>query len=741
MKGNIASMELIRRIARKIRHTSFQFLYPHWPAAHSFLFFQVRRQVARITGPHTNRSQHNTFLPGLKPYLGGPESYSPLVSVVVPCYNHAPYLERRLLSIQQQTYQNFEVILLDDASSDGSHTILEAHVKRYPEKARLISNSENSGTAFRQWAKGLEEAKGELVWIAESDDFCDPDFLETLVPIFSNRAVMLAMGRTIFVDHNGKQPVWSLEEYLPELGINTWEQPFVDYAQRLVAMLWARRNLLPNASSCLFRKPRHHQLLDQPWWQGLRVCGDWLFYLELCRCGLVAYTPETRSYYRQHPGNSSVSQHKQRLFFEEHLLAARWICSTYNLSANTITALQSELSMRWPASSLGPISKTDEARIQALATEPEGKPNLLIVTYALVGGGGEVFPLRLANGLRAAGYGVAVLSCDQKPCQPEVEAMVHGDVPIYTLERLQDLGHLVHQLDLGIVHTHHAWVDTTCAELLSEFPGTAHVVTSHGMYDYMDNAELVRIGRILGPKTSQISYVAETNRAALLQLGFTPERLQHINNAVPHRIIQPIERSQLGIPDDSFLLCLVSRAMAEKGWHEAIEATNQLRTELRANIHLLLIGDGLLADQLREEHKDRPYIHFLGFKPNTLDYFAGSDLGILPTRFAGESQPLTLIECLQAGTPYVASRIGQIEAMLSCGAGLAGSLVDLDEGYCRPGALANAIKPYVLNSTLLADKRLIVQQAAQKFSWSKMLNAYEDLYQLSYQNRKPQVLK
>lgn len=723
-------MKLIRSVARKIRSKSFQYLYPRWPGAHNFIFFQLRRQIARISGLQAGHIAFESLLPGLKDSSQGENAYQPLVSIIVPCYNHKPYLKQRLQSIHQQTYQNFELILLDDASTDGSRQLLEAHVRQHPQQVRLISNSENSGTAFRQWARGIKEARGQLVWIAESDDFCDLNFLESLVPQFRNRAVMLAMGRTVFVDHSGSKTIWSLEEYLPELGVNAWSQPFIDYAHRLVVKIWARRNLLPNASSCLFRNPSHHQLLDQAWWQALSVCGDWLFYLELCRCGLVAYTPATSSYYRQHPGNSSVSQHKQRLYFDEHLLAARWIRNTYNLPAAAVAALQSELQSRWPASALGPISATDSARIEALATVEPSKPNLLLVTYALIGGGGEVFPLRLANGLRAAGYGVALLSCDQKPSQPAVESMVDADVPIYTLERLQDLGHLVVQLELNIVHTHHAWVDTTCAELLSEFPATAHVVTSHGMYDYMDLPELARIGRILRSKTSMISFVADTNRAALLQLGFPPERLRHISNAVPCRAVQPIDRTSLGIARDSLLLCLVSRAIPEKGWREAIAATNQLRSEHGQDIQLMLIGEGPVAEQLKAEQDQGSHIHLLGFKPNTLDYFAGSDLGLLPTSFAGESQPLTLIECLLAGTPYVASRIGQIEAMLSCSAGLAGSLVELEQGRCHPSALANAIRPYLLDRDLLAQKRRIVAQAAQKFSWSTMLNAYEQLYQI-----------
>lgn len=734
-------MKIFRNAAKQIRYASYRFIYPRLPGLHNAIFFRLRRKLARIAGLqiHTpNRS--GLFFPGFK-RTSAEETYKPLISIVVPCYNHAPYLEERLKSIEQQTYQNFELILLDDASSDGSQQILEAARCRNPERTKLVINDKNSGTAFRQWARGLSQAKGDLVWIAESDDTSDTNFLEELVPFFKNRAVMLAMARTVFVDQSGSAPVWSIEDYLPEFGFEGWSKPFIAFTHQLVLDLWSRRNILPNASSCIFRRPTEHRLLDQPWWQSLSICGDWLFYLELCRCGLVGYTPKTKSYYRQHTSNSSVSRQKQKVFFDEHLLTAQWVTNTFRLTNASLTDLQEELFRRWPTEQLGPMSTADIEKVRALSQHKPGRPNILIVTYALIGGGGEVFPLRLANSLRAAGYGVAVLSCDQKPKQPAVEAMVNSDVPIYTLERLQELGHLVLQLDLSLVHSHHAWVDTLCAELLSEFSATAHVVTSHGMYDYMDANELKRIGNILRPRTKTISYVSETNRKSLLQLGFTPGQLRHIPNAVPSRPIQPVDRISLGIDENSFVLCLVSRAMEEKGWREAIAATELLRKELMADVHLLLIGEGKLAEQLKVEQQHASYIHLLGFRANTLDYFAGSDLGLLPTRFSGESQPLTLIECLIAGTPYIATRIGQIEAMLSCGGEIAGSLIDLENGHCSPRTLANAIMPFVLDRDLLQNKKSLTAIAAKRFSWPTMVEAYEEFYEMSYHNLQPQVVK
>ena len=99
------------------------------------------------------------------------KKFRPLVTIIVPNFNHADYLTQRLESIFSQTYDNFEVILLDDQSTDNSLTILSDFAARYPEKVRTIFNEVNSGGVFRQWEKGISAAKGDLIWIAESDDW------------------------------------------------------------------------------------------------------------------------------------------------------------------------------------------------------------------------------------------------------------------------------------------------------------------------------------------------------------------------------------------------------------------------------------------------------------------------------------------------------------------------------------------------------------------------------------------
>lgn len=100
--------------------------------------------------------------------------------MIIPNYNHAPFLKQRIESVINQTYQNLEVIILDDSSTDESRGVIEQY-RAYSQVKCILYNETNSGSPFIQWAKGIELVTGKYVWIAESDDWCELNFLEEIM--------------------------------------------------------------------------------------------------------------------------------------------------------------------------------------------------------------------------------------------------------------------------------------------------------------------------------------------------------------------------------------------------------------------------------------------------------------------------------------------------------------------------------------------------------------------------------
>lgn len=128
---------------------------------------------------------------------------TPLVSIIVPNFNHAEYLSERLGSIFQQTYTNFEVIILDDHSTDYSLEIIDS----FRADSRLVGivvNEINVGSPFMQWKKGLELAKGKIGWIAESDDVSDSTFLQKMVDFYMENHLVMCYSLSKKIDSKGR---------------------------------------------------------------------------------------------------------------------------------------------------------------------------------------------------------------------------------------------------------------------------------------------------------------------------------------------------------------------------------------------------------------------------------------------------------------------------------------------------------------------------------------------------------
>ena len=255
-------------------------------------------------------------------------------------------------------------------------------------------------------------------------------------------------------------------------------------------------------------------------------------------------------------------------------------------------------------------------------------------------------------------------------------------------------------------------------------------ITSHGVYDAMEPQQLARTAADLVPRVAQFTVVAKKNRTALEAMGVPPERIHTLANAIDERPIRPPARTELGIPEQAFVACLVSRAIREKGWEVAIEAVQLARIQTGANVHLLLVGSGPELQRLRGLHQEA-WIHFLGFQPSGSDWFACADMGLLPSWFSSESRPFTLLECLRAGRPYIASDLGEIRSMLRTERGLAGAVIPLREGLADVAGFAAAISAYVLDPEKREEHAALARQLAAESSGPAIAAAYGAVYRLA----------
>ncbi|MBK5307523.1 MAG: glycoside hydrolase family 99-like domain-containing protein [Frankiaceae bacterium] len=226
----------------------------------------------------------------------------PRVSVVLPNYNYGPRLQSRIEQILGQTYPVYELIVLDDCSTDDSVAVIEAAIADTVTPTRVIINDVNSGSPYLQWARGVDASRGDLVWIAEADDWADPELLATLVPEFVHPHVVLAYTQSAQLDITGRMLAPDYAEYLADVTGRDWHRRYTAGGLDEIAQCLSIKNTIPNVSAVLFRRePLQDALVEvQDVVADFATAADWLIYMRVLQRGDVVYHPETLSGHTRH---------------------------------------------------------------------------------------------------------------------------------------------------------------------------------------------------------------------------------------------------------------------------------------------------------------------------------------------------------------------------------------------------------------------------------------------------------
>lgn len=230
----------------------------------------------------------------------------PEVSVIIPNYNHARYLNQRIDSVLRQTFTDFEVIILDDCSKDDSREVIEKY-RGNKKITHIVYNAQNSGSTFGQWKKGIALAKGRFIWIAESDDWCEETFLERLLGPMNNEAVTVSYCQSHCLDDEGNIRWTSSHPWLEDLM----------EGKRFVDQYMLQMNAVFNASMALWRRDQFQYIKAD--FLDYRFCGDWIFWIRMALRGKVAISGRVLNYFRKHDSDVSGAVYNSGYNFKEEM--------------------------------------------------------------------------------------------------------------------------------------------------------------------------------------------------------------------------------------------------------------------------------------------------------------------------------------------------------------------------------------------------------------------------------------
>lgn len=713
--------------------------------------------------PH--QSQYDTRAPDL---TGANPPAGTGVSVIIPAYNYAKFLGNAVDSVLAQTFCNFELIVVDDGSTDDTRAVME----RYTDgRVRYIYQANAGLSAARN--TGIINARHLTVAFLDADDEWMPKMLQVAMRKFADLPLnfgLLAMA-SVHMDIDGNLRPCKTHAYFADRELTA--RDIVLKSRFMPSATLVRRNVF---NECGTFDTTLRSSEDRDMW--IRIMMRYRAY----------FLSEPLVRIRKHP--QSMSTHADRMrentfktikkarenrvvsrlnvpfwlrVFSIYYFETAWTYYDGKRRRNALGFIARSL-LTWP----GPLpaatlNEPPFFRSRALLhfllrgkqvrLRPGRRPGssvgsgmechpaengapvkILHVVNLLEPGGMENGLVNVARNLDPARFKVYVACLERsgvfaerlpEPDNVRILGKKNGFSPLAVFRLAREIS----RIRPALIHTHN--LGPLIYSSLATMGGITCPIL-HGEHSALTNEECsprrLRQRRLLYHCCRSVHTVTHGLTRHLVELGFSPVKITTIVNGVDTDRFAVGNRSgarlKTGLPADAVVIGIVGRFGPFKRHAMLLEAFAGLGEE-HPELHLLIVGSGGSEQEtVREKARIHPYasrIHLTGFQDNPVPFYQSMDLLVIPSVNEGLSN--ALLEAMSCGVPVLAnSACGNADVISS---GEDGFVVDLE----TPEKLREQISKHLANVSLLpAVGSRARQKAASVFSIDRMVAGYVELY-------------
>ncbi|WP_392482964.1 glycosyltransferase family 2 protein [Nostoc sp. C110] len=254
-------------------------------------------------------------------------SSNSLVSIIVIFLNAEQFIQEAIESVFAQTYENWELLLVDDGSTDGSTVIAQQYAQKYPGKVRYVEHEghQNRGMSATR-NLGIRNAKGKYIALLDSDDVWLPQKLEQQVDIMeSHPETAMVFGQSLYWESWTGNPDDSNKDYMPELGVepNTLFKP-----PTLMTLCYPLgKATAPCPSNLLLRRTIVEQIggFEEGFTGIYQLYEDQAFLSKLYLIGSVFIASECWERHRIHPNSCVAKVHQSNQYNTVRLFFLNWL--------------------------------------------------------------------------------------------------------------------------------------------------------------------------------------------------------------------------------------------------------------------------------------------------------------------------------------------------------------------------------------------------------------------------------
>lgn len=289
----------------------------------------------------------------------------PLISVVMPSYNHERFISEAIRSVLHQSLEDFELIILDDSSRDGSGQIIQDFEAK-DARIRSVFHDKNEGIA-QTLNEGIERAKGRFVAFLASDDIWVEDKLDRQVKVLQGDEDLIVWSEGEIIDAVGNR---TGELFTRKHGAANRKKSGDIFAELL------KRNFI-FGSSFIARK---QTIGDSRFNRQLRYLNDWEFYVDLARQHSYYYISEPLAKYRIHGDSTNLDREG---YYQDRVKVRQSILQKYGDVMTNKAKSSIQLSMALALLSLGDQMKAREYLWQGITLNPFARGNLTCLVLCL----------------------------------------------------------------------------------------------------------------------------------------------------------------------------------------------------------------------------------------------------------------------------------------------------------------------------------------------------------------------
>lgn len=613
----------------------------------------------------------------------------PLVSVVIPCYNYGQYVEEAIDSVLSQTWQDFEIIVVDDGSDDCETLKVLDGLRN--SKTRVIRQKNLKLPAARN--RGIRAARGKYVCCLDADDKIAPTYLEKCL--------------------------YRLE--IEDLDVcGCWQQNFENDNATLVPGNFSVKALLEHnrmINAALFRRSLWRKIggYDEKMTDGYE---DWEFWIRMAAAGAKAVViSEPLFFYRKH-GLSMIDT-----TLEKHDSIVQQIRSKHSKLFDKYES-HDHLNDTYHGQ-----PKNGSRNLYRFQKKENDQINILIALPYLTIGGAERVISQICSYLSEREFNITVLTT--VPAASEL-----GD----TTSWFQGATYGIYHLPRFLPEVH--WKDFIFYLFTTRNIQILWQVGSSFVYEMLPEIKTffssVKVIDLLfnevghGFNNREYDYcidltIVENRRVEswLLAQGESYDRIKIIENGVDLKKYRPCPKTEVQnkITSDPrrFIVGFLGRFSEEKGVDIFVEIASRLKD--RHDIHFVMAGDGPLRDEINqkiEAHQLREQVQLIGIV-DVSEQVPLCDIVVVPSRLDG--RPNIVLESLAMGIPVVASRVGGLEEIVD--KGRTGFLYNPDEVESFVQGIINILDDAALREKMKLNAR---KTAEKRFGIQKMFNSYAVMF-------------